>query len=389
MRVGISTSVIQRGTTGIAQYVFALLRALLPHAQQHQFTLFVLQDDLPLFQFIAPSMQVVPVSEEFRPAVANILWHQRVMPGLARQLGLDLLHVPSYRRMLWPRPCPMVATIHDLAAFHVHKKYDWKRMLYGRVAVRYLARRQHAIIAISRNTARDIQHFFKLPPDRIAIVHNGIDHGRFFPGCRADAREQVRLRHRLAKPYALYVARLEHPAKNHLRLITAFEQFKDSSRLPWQLVLAGSDWHGADEIHRAINRSHWSRDILPLGFVPDDQLPDLYRAAEVFVYPSLYEGFGMPPLEAMACDCPVISSGQGSLAEVLGEAAWIIQPQDPSAIAESLCAIASDEKLAARLRQAGRAQARQFDWARTAAQTLKTYEHACNCTFRSAAVEIR
>src|SRR5213076_81814 len=122
----------------------------------HRFTLFVLAEDLPLFDFARDKMEFVVVPERFRPPVKNILWHQTELPSLVRQLRLDVLHVPSYRRLLWPKPCALVATIHDLAPFHVARKYDWKRMFYGRVVARKLARRQDEIIAISANTARDI-----------------------------------------------------------------------------------------------------------------------------------------------------------------------------------------------------------------------------------------
>ncbi|MFL6544336.1 MAG: glycosyltransferase, partial [Candidatus Udaeobacter sp.] len=115
MRIGLSTSVIQRGRTGVAQYVFALTRAFQAHAQEHQFTLFVLKDDLPFFASVQSLMHLVPVSEEFRPPVKNILWHQHGLPRLAREHQLDVLHVPSYRRLMWPRPCALVGTIHDLA----------------------------------------------------------------------------------------------------------------------------------------------------------------------------------------------------------------------------------------------------------------------------------
>src|ERR1700720_3333952 len=165
MRIGLSTSLIQRGQTGVAQYVFALLRALLPLAlaDRHQFTLFVLEEDMPLFDFADGNVQFAPVSEKFRPPIKNILWHQSRLPALARRHRLDVLHVPSYRRLLWSRPCPLVATIHDLAPFRVAKKYDWKRMLYGRLVVPRLARRQDAVIGVSENTARDIAGFFRLP----------------------------------------------------------------------------------------------------------------------------------------------------------------------------------------------------------------------------------
>lgn len=374
MRIGITTSVIQRGQTGIAQYLFALLRGFLPFAGEHHFILFVQKEDLPLFAFAENKMQVVPVAEIFRPPVKNILWHQSALPQLARDLGLDVLHVPSYRRMLWPRPCPLVATIHDLAPFRVPKKYSASRMFYGRVVARRLAQRQDAIIAISENTAKDIRQFFRVAASRIQVIHNGLEHTRFFPGSREQAEAEMAERHQLHQPFFLYVARLEHPGKNHVRLISAFNQFKTATRSNWQLVIGGSDWHGAEEIHAAARQSPFASDIRFLGFVADSDLPNLYRAAEVFVYPSLYEGFGMPPVEAMACGCPVICSTSGSLGEVIGDAAAIVAPQDVNSIANQLSLLASDEKLRARLRQAGFARAKQFDWNRTARETLSLYE---------------
>jgi len=373
MQIGISTSVIQRGQTGIAQYVFALLRAFRPHADEHRFTLFVLEEDLPLFDFVRGKMQLVPVAEQFRPAIKNIWWHQTRLPRLARELHLDVLHVPSYRRLLWPRPCPLVATIHDLAPFRVANKYDWKRMFYGRVIARRLARRQDAIIAISENTARDLVSFFKLPCERIEVAYNGLEHDRFFPGNREQAKLEIARRHSLSRPFFLYVARLEHPAKNHARLISAFNAFKAATRSDWQLVFGGSDWQGAEAIHGAIRRSPFAADIRSLGFVSNEELPDLYRAADVFVYPSLYEGFGMPPLEAMACGCPVICSTRGSLSEVTGGAAAIVDPESLDSMAGRLSALAADPVLRAQLSVAGLAQAKKFDWGNTARETLRIY----------------
>lgn len=374
MRIGLSTSVIQRGKTGIAQYVFALLRAFLPSSEDHRFIIFALEEDVPLFDFAKGRMRIVPVPESFRSPVKNILWHQIVLPKLARDLDLSVLHVPSYRRMLWSRPCPLVATIHDLAPFRVADKYDRKRMFYGRVVARRLAHRQHSIIAISDNTARDITNFFRVQRERLSVIHNGVEHDRFFPGSRDQAKSVVADKHGLRQPFFLYVARLEHPAKNHVRLIAAFNRFKFDTRSNWQLMLGGSDWHGAEAIHAAIKQSPFAADIRAAGFVPDADLPDLYRAADAFVYPSLYEGFGMPPIEAMACGCPVVCSPRGSLAEVVGDAAAIVNPEDVGSIAKHLTAIAQDEHLRSRLRKAGLQQARKFDWKNTAMATLQLYQ---------------
>ena len=373
MRIGISTSVIQRGKTGIAQYLFALLRGFLRHANEHEFVLFVLEEDLPLFAFAKNKMQIVPVSEAFRPPVKDILWHQRALPQLVRDLDIDVLHVPSYRRMLWPRPCPLVATIHDLAPFRVPKKYSASRMFYGRVVARQLAQRQDAVIAISENTAHDVRQFFDVPLKNLHVIHNGLEHERFFAGSREQAQAEMVNRHQLHKPFFLYVARLEHPGKNHVRLISAFNQFKSATGSDWQLVFGGSDWHGAEAVHAAAQQSPFASEIRFLGFVSDQDLPNLYRAADVFVYPSLYEGFGMPPIEAMACGCPVICSTSGSLGEVVGDAAAIVDPRDINSIANQLGLLAVDANVREHFRQAGFARAKQFDWNRTALETLSLY----------------
>jgi glycosyltransferase involved in cell wall biosynthesis len=373
MKIGLSTSVIQRGRSGVAQYVLALTRALLRRETEHELTLFVLERDVPLFDFAFERARIVTVSERFRSPVKNIFWHQTALPRLARAHSIDVLHVPSYRRMLWSRPCPLVATIHDLAPFHLNGKYDRRRMFYGRHVARWLARRQDKIIAVSQNTCDDLKNLYHLPPEKIRVIHNGLDHVRFFPGSADAAQFEVRQTYDLRHPFFLYVARLEHPAKNHVRLIEAFNRFKALTNSEWQLVFAGSDWHGAEAIHSAIFQSPFRHDIRCLGFIPDDALPTLYRAAEVFVYPSLYEGFGFPPIEAMACGCPVLCSTRGALGEVIGYAAATVDPENVEDIKCQLLHLATEESLRANLRAEGLERAQRFNWRHTAAQTLEVY----------------
>lgn len=376
MRIGISTSVIQRGKSGVGQYVLALVRALLERKGDHQLVLFVLEEDRPLLDFAAGRAEIVTVPERYRPAVKNILWHQMVLPSLLRQLQIDVLHVPSYRRMLASGPCARVATIHDLAPFHVRGKYDAARMFYGRVIVKRLARRQDEIIAISTNTANDVEHFFGIPVQRQNVILNGIDHGRFNPGSRESAKDEAVARWKLDAPFFLFVSRLEHPAKNHVRLIEAFNRFKSATNSNWLLALGGSDWHGAEVIRAAAAQSPFAKDIRFLGFVEDAALPNLYRAAAVMVYPSLFEGFGLPPVEAMACGCPVLSSRRGSLAEVVAAAADSIEAEDVGSIAAGLERMASSKVRREHFRHAGFANARRFDWSANAEQVLQVYHRA-------------
>ena len=366
MKIALSTTMIQGGRSGVAQYVLALLRELIPLCGEHELSVLVLEKDLPLFEFAAPHVRLVPVSERWRSAVKNILWHQAVLPQWLRREGIDVLHVPSYRRLVAHAPCATVATIHDLAPFHVSAKYDAARMFYGRVVVKHLARRQNRVVAISRQTSGDIERFFGIPASSQSLVHNGIDHARFCPG-ESKAPE---------RPYFLYVSRLEHPAKNHVRLIEAFDQFRKRTKLEWDLVLAGGDWHGAEHIRAAARQSGSAAHIRFPGFVPDADLPALYRSAGAMVYPSLFEGFGLPPVEAMACGCPVVSSSAGALDEVIGDAALRIDPNDPVSIADALVEIASNPARRERLRELGLANARRFDWAVTARRMLGIYEEA-------------
>lgn len=376
MRIAISTTVMQRGKSGVGQYVLALVRALLAAPGDHQLVLFVLDEDMPLFDFAYGRAEIVTVSERFRPALKNIFWHQVVLPGWLSQMAIDVLHVPSYRRLLPATTCARVATIHDLAPFHIRAKYDLARTFYGRVVVKHLARRQDEIITISASTAGDVERFFGIPKSDQQVIHNGIDHSRFNLGNREQAEAHAAAKWKLTAPFFLFVSRLEHPAKNHVRLIAAFNRFKSQTGSNWLLALGGSDWHGSQYIHAAAAQSPFAKDIRFLGFVHDADLPDLYRAAETMVYPSLFEGFGLPVVEAMACGCPVLCSTRGSLAEVASDAADTLDSEDVQSMASGLGRMALNPEHRALLRQRGLANARRFDWHANAARVLHVYRRA-------------
>lgn len=375
MKIGLTATMVQGGRSGVAQYVFSLIRELVRRPGV-DLSVFALESELPLFDFARDACKIVPVSMASAPPVKNILWHQLKLPGLAKSMNLDVVHVPSYRRLVFTAPCAKVGTIHDLAPFHVKGKYDIARMFYGRVVVKTLARRQQEIIAVSHCTARDIARFFGIPEARQHVIHNGIDHARFFPGDRDAAQAWAARAHGLEAPFFLYVSRLEHPGKNHVKLMEAFAQFKKSTGSPWQLALGGGDWHGSEAIKAAAAASPVSGDIRFLGFVPDAALPDLYRAAEAMVYPSLFEGFGLPPIEAMACGTPVISSTRGALEEVVADAAMIVDPDDVGSIGQSLIDFAGDPERRDGMRRNGLENAARFHWSRTAEQVEQVYAQA-------------
>ena len=272
-------------------------------------------------------------------------------------------------------------------------------MFYGRVVARRLAHRQHEIIVISQNTARDVEKHFGISARKLNVIYNGLNHDAFrsadslsAPPDLANGRGQA-VRAPIVKApqhVFLYVARLEHPGKNHVGLIDAFNRFKEATHSDWQLVFAGSKWSGAEHIERAMRESPFAKDIRWAGFVPDADLPALYRSAAVFVYPSLYEGFGLPPLEAMACGVPVICSTGGALREMAGKAAALVEPGDTAGLAAQMARLAADPALRASMREKGLAHAGNFQWRKTAQETLRVYAKAAKIPLndsRSAVLE--
>ena len=375
MKVGLSASVIQRGRSGVATYVAGLLRGMEAEGWPVKFVIFGLQEDRAWFEPWLGACEWAPVPEKYRPAVKNVLWHQTQLPSLLRRHGCDLVHIPSYRRIVARPGCPQVVTIHDLAPFRLPGKYDALRMFYGRQIVNRLARRASRVITVSRTTGDDVREFFGIRDSR--VIYNGIDHDRFHPLPADEVLRRLPATSGWSGGWWIYVARLEHPAKNHLRLLSAFEQLRrEDPASAGRLVLAGADWHGAEVIHQAIAHSPARDFIHCAGFVSEDDLPAWYSGARGLVFPSLFEGFGLPPIEAMACGCPVVTSGRGSLAEVVASAAVVFDPEDAGAIAAAMREVAVAPERQAALREAGLARAGEFRWDRCARETLDTYRLA-------------
>ena len=379
IRVALSTSVVQRGRSGVASYVFGLLDGLRAIDAPVELTLLGLEEDRPLFEPWLDRCAWEPVPERWRPAVRNVAWHQTRLRGVLKRLRADVLHVPSYRRIVWRPPVPQVVTIHDCAAFAVKGKYDPARTFYGQRVVAPLARAADAVMTVSHATALDVERYFHRPGARIEVVWNGIDHAAFRPLPFADARRAAAEKFAQGAPYFLYLARLEHPGKNHVRLIEAFERFvKDNPAREEHLIFGGADWHGADVIHERMRVSPWRGRIRNLGFVAKADLPLLYNAATAMIYPSLFEGFGLPPVEAMACGTPVISSTRGSLGEVVGGAARLIDPESVEDMAAALEEVSLDDR--EEWGRRGIAHAAQFRWENTARAVVESYQRAARRT---------
>ena len=287
---------------------------------------------------------------------------------------VDVLHVqytaPPFCRM------PVVVTIHDLAFERMPETFTRRGSFQLKLTVRRTAKKASRIATVSEYSRQDLLNIYKLPPEKVVVTYNGVE-SHFTPRPHVpNETQEIRSRYGIARDFLLAVGSLQ-PRKNLVRLIRAYAKLR-SERADFtpQLVIVGRRLWLTHEIFDEVKKHRWADDVILTGYVADEDLPALYRAARAFVYPSLFEGFGLPPLEAMACGTPVVTSGVSSLPEVTGGAALLIDPNDEQSLASAMVEIVSDDLLRARLREKGIAQAKKFTWRDAAEKTLRLYQEA-------------
>ncbi|MEM7247408.1 MAG: glycosyltransferase family 1 protein [Acidobacteriota bacterium] len=380
MKVGLTTFGCDGGRSGIGRYLTMLLSEFRRSGRSDLFEILSHRDDFDGFG--DHGIPTFEVSDRSRKPIPSLLWHQLALPGWCRRRGWDVVFLPAANRRLPAKvSCPSVGTVHDLSGLHVKGKYDKLRSAWSLTLVPRLARGLTKILTVSESSKRDIVEQSRVPEDRVVVTHLGVDHDTFQPIGRADALSEEDARELgVRSPYVLYVSRLEHPGKGHARLIEAFCKVRERLGLPHQLVLTGGDWFRAEEIHAAAARHAKNDEVLFAGFVPNAVLPALHRSAAAFVFPSLYEGFGLPLLEAMASGVPVACANRSSLPEVAGDAALLFDPESASELEAALETILTDEARRTELIAAGTERCKTFTWERTAQATLDVLEQAAGQT---------
>jgi len=255
-----------------------------------------------------------------------------------------------------------------MARYKVPGKYDAFRMFFHMRVLPRLMGRNARYVTVSENTRKDVIAYLGIPAEKIEVIHNGIDAEAFRP--RSGDRPPPAATH----PYFLFVSRLEHPGKNHIRLIHAFERF--SLRYPGHsLVLVGAVWLKGEAVLQAIAAT--KAKVVHLGFVTDDELRALYHGSLGLVFPSLYEGFGLPLLEAMASGAPVAAANRGCIPEVCGDAALYFDPEEIASIEEALERMAADGELRKELMRKGAERVRLFSWRKSAKRYLEMFLESC------------
>jgi glycosyltransferase involved in cell wall biosynthesis len=355
-------------TAGIHGYIDGLLRAL-PAALPSNWRLTAFVGGLNPAQYDGMTMRRAALFGrpfDTESPLRRIVWEQAIQPWELG--GFDLHHALAFAAPLWLRQ-PCAVTIYDLSFIHHPGRLPAARRLYLRLMTAVTCRWARAVFAISESTARDVVATLRIAPEKVHVIAPGIDR-RVFRPLDADSVRAFRAANGLPERFWLFIGTLE-PRKNLPMLLQAYAALPESKRLP--LILGGGRGWDYDPIFAAVERHRLAEWVRFPGFIPPDDLPFWYNGAEVFVYPSIFEGFGLPVLEAMACGTPVIVSEASSLPEVAGDTGMLVPPEDVGAWTAALARAADDAEWRRAARERGIERAARFTWAAAAQRTAAVY----------------
>lgn len=369
MRIGIDATALPPQPVGAGNYIIQLIRALAALEPDDEYVIFAQRSGRMLIELPTSGRFRWRVVDDMSPAL-RLLWEQTVLPRLSWQEQIDVLHSLHYTRPLW-LGCASVVTFHDMTFFlypHLHTRS--KRFFFP-LATRFSARRAQAIIADSENTRQDIIRLLKVPKEMVFKVLLGVDPS-FRPIRDSSLKRRIGEHYHLPEKFILYLGMVE-PRKNLPLLIRAYKDLVNRG-FEEHLVLAGRFGWMYEDVLRLVETFGLQDLIHFTGYISQNDLPVVYNLARVFVYPTLYEGFGFPPLEAMACGVPVITTNVSSLPEIIGDAGILIPADDQEALVNAMERILKDRGLRDELASKGPLRAGLFTWESTARETIKVYQ---------------
>lgn len=377
MRIGIDGIPLVSLRTGVGHYTFELARALSVVSPADRFELL---SPLPLSNSVTDDISqtelrtVLPSLRPMRIWINGLLraWWAIRLPLYIRQTGLDVFHGTNFDVPFWSS-CATVLTIHDLSLFlhpETHEKHTVRR---AQKRMPLMARMADMIITPSESVRREVCDYFGTSPERVVAIPEAAR--RCFKPVPESEALPLRLKLGLDDEFILFVGTIE-PRKNLMTLVRAFAELRHSTPLRPQLVIAGKQGWLMEGFSSHVRELGVNDCVRFLGYVPDETLSALYSSCRLCVYPSLYEGFGLPALEAMACGAPVITSRTHALMETVGEAARLVDPHDARALAGTMAELLSDERARGELAAAGLRRAAQFSWEKTARLTMEVYREA-------------
>ncbi|MBK7895333.1 MAG: glycosyltransferase family 4 protein [Anaerolineaceae bacterium] len=369
MRIGFDGTPLLGQRSGVGHYTGRLLAQLVKQYPEWEYLLF---SNYPLARLEGELARARPIARQF---MSRFVWMQLILPRIIRQMEPHLCHFPN-NTAPFCLSCPSIITIHDASLFLHSHTHPTSRLLALRLLLPHVARRATAVITVSHHARQDLIRVLQLPAEKIHVIHEAAP-DNFRPLVDPIQRQQLRLRYNLPEKFILFVGTIE-PRKNLSRLIQAVAELRRRGCAARLVLVGPNGWLVNGSLEQEIETLGVKDMVQNLGYVPQEDLPGLYSLATVFAFPSLYEGFGLPPLEAMACGTPVLTSQDSAMAEICGEAALLVDPHAAEAIADGLATLLQDGDLRDCLRQRGLLRVQHYSWERTARETAVVYQNVLN-----------
>ena len=370
MKIGLDTFACDGGMSGVGMYLTQFLKHI-PPSNEAQFELFGWDYDRYAYNEVASNFEFIPQCS-VHGRTANSLWHLFKYAKFAKKRNYNACFFPAaHIRPPYSSPCPSIGVIHDMAAYWGTRKTRAHLGAILRMVIPNSLRRMDRVIAVSEWVKQELVERARVKENRIDVIPNGVDFSAFYPRQRNEESVLLIQPFSFRRPYVLCVSRIDHPIKNHVRLIEAFGIFKERTKFPHRLVLAGRESINADKVKEAASSSAWRGDIFFTGYFPTKSLPELYAGADFVVIPSMYEGFGLCAIEAMASGVPVLCARAASLPETAEHAALYFDPLNVEDMADRMITISTNRDIYNEYRRLGLERAKVFTWERCVQSTLQ------------------
>jgi len=361
MRIGLNAQILTDGRTGVTRFAKNVIQLLPEIGTAHEFVIFGNPLDIDIKHRI--NAKLIPTSESINSSAKRIIWEQTVLPRLIKKNNIDLMYYPDHTSPVFKIKAKVIISVHDVSTFAVPDTVGIARRIYKKTVIRRSVKLCDAIITGSEATKKEMAKYLPDSVRKIRVIPYGLEES-FNPVKDKIVLSSIKEKYNLTTPFVLHVGTIE-ARKNIIRIVRVFAKGRRNHQWKHSLVLVGMPGYGFDKIEKSIVEEGVKDSVIITGHVDNNDLPGIYSLADALIYPSLYEGFGFPPLEAMKCGCPVVSSYSTSLPEVIGDAGVFVDPYSEDKIFGALQRVITDKKLHEKLVYLGKERIRRFTWKKT------------------------
>jgi len=349
--------------TGVGRLIEGLLVNLQKIDFNNEYYVYVNREFTDFIKITNPNFHLISNGIAAGNMIMNHIWTQTGFIYEIIKKKADIVLLPQINLFLF-KLAPTILYQHDLIEYYIQNQ-KWYKMLFRKVTYPIGLKLADKIVGVSQNTINDVKKFFNVPDHKLNMIYNGFESRSFRPLDKSDAKSILKAKYGIDWKFILYVGTLTLPQKNLLRLVEAYDNILKKG-INIKLVMVGRKWKDCEKIFNMVAEKGLNDSVIFTEYVPDEDLPYFYNSAEVFCFPSIYEGFGLPVLEAMACGCPVVTSNVSSLPEVVGDAGILIDPYNVNEISNALLKLLTDENLREKYIAAGLEQCKKFSWENSA-----------------------